>query len=296
MNKPEKVVRYLGNCQECEKDHKVRDGLMVHHGYTVENGSFQNDCCGILRQPYELSCEIVKANLDALHQKIHNTNLALQAFDRGEVKIVHRTISNWNKPDEVVTFTPESLTWEYELRLSRDRVKVELERLKRTAGHLKSRVENWKLLPLREIAEDGLTDEVREGRKARAAEAEAKRQVKRDKKAALDKSRKEKLARRQAVLDEAAVKIRAVVIPTDKIAMGEARGRILNILRELGRKKNASLLSKPSSYDNDASWMWEQDLHCDDILVAVGLATPRKGEYGNGGATVDYKTDLWRAW
>src|SRR5271157_5749029 len=61
------VTRYIGNCQICEGDQKLHDGLMVHHGYRRPGtGYIVGDCPGVGEVPYEVSCELRKAYLAAL--------------------------------------------------------------------------------------------------------------------------------------------------------------------------------------------------------------------------------------
>ncbi len=51
-----KTTRYIGTCAACEGRWKVRDGMLVHHGYQRPGwGEIVGDCVGVGWQPHETS-------------------------------------------------------------------------------------------------------------------------------------------------------------------------------------------------------------------------------------------------
>lgn len=60
-------TRYIGFCPVCESDIKVRDGLLVHHGYKRPgHGYIVGDCFGVHRPPHELSDATARAWRDGV--------------------------------------------------------------------------------------------------------------------------------------------------------------------------------------------------------------------------------------
>src|SRR5271157_2183951 len=83
------VTRYIGNCQICEGDQKLHDGLMVHHGYRRPGtGYIVGDCPGVGEVPYEVSCELIKAHVARLKVYVKNRKAYLAALQSGRVKTV----------------------------------------------------------------------------------------------------------------------------------------------------------------------------------------------------------------
>lgn len=64
-------TRYLGWCPVCERDIKVRDDHLVHHGYQRPGvGYIVGDCFGVGYEPYELSTTCCKAFLSLVRNRV----------------------------------------------------------------------------------------------------------------------------------------------------------------------------------------------------------------------------------
>jgi len=168
---------------------------------------------------------------------------------------------------------------------------------------VEERLRGWSLRPLREVDEFGHTREHREAAEARKGERLASRSIKEEKARALAADRGKKLIERKARLDDAGRRIR------DAATVGDRSGA-LAVLRDLGKKKNESLLN-PSfatatpiadlkrqgvvpadlpDVGDRVAYSWEEDLVADDALVALGLA-----EFDDRrGRGISYHDHLWR--
>lgn len=69
---------HKGECQFCEKIHKMPNGRITKHGYTVVKSEFAGVCLGSGLLPYNLSCEDITAVLIPQIEKIA-TRLRTQA-------------------------------------------------------------------------------------------------------------------------------------------------------------------------------------------------------------------------
>lgn len=64
-------TRYLGWCPVCERDIKVRDEHLVHHGYLRPgDGVIHGDCFGVGYEPYELSTTCCEKFLELVLDRV----------------------------------------------------------------------------------------------------------------------------------------------------------------------------------------------------------------------------------
>jgi hypothetical protein len=49
----------MGTCQCCGRVHKLPDGLIAKHGYTIQGSCFQGECEGTGQLPFELNKDLV---------------------------------------------------------------------------------------------------------------------------------------------------------------------------------------------------------------------------------------------
>lgn len=55
------TTRYIGTCTACQRQIKVRDGRLVHHGYQRPgHGHIEGDCFGVGYEPHEVSPKLAK--------------------------------------------------------------------------------------------------------------------------------------------------------------------------------------------------------------------------------------------
>lgn len=84
-----------GHCQRCGNQQAVKNGTMVHHGYTVRNGWFQGSCSGRSFQPIEWS----RATLDKTVEAIRNqcADLRISAAALEDQANWPKTIKVWDR-------------------------------------------------------------------------------------------------------------------------------------------------------------------------------------------------------
>ena len=62
-----------GTCQCCGKLHKLPNGRLSKHGYTVDWGFFNGVCLGAGFPPYELSCDLITECIVAAQKQLDST-------------------------------------------------------------------------------------------------------------------------------------------------------------------------------------------------------------------------------
>lgn len=58
-----KQATHWGTCQACGRRHKLPDGRIARHGYTIANGWQEGTCMGSDHPPLEVSCDLVKKSI-----------------------------------------------------------------------------------------------------------------------------------------------------------------------------------------------------------------------------------------
>jgi len=79
-------TRYLGWCPVCERDIKVRDNALVHHGYQRPgHGYIVGDCFGVGYEPYEVSSRCCKEYLKLVLDRVktYSSNLRVLESPKG---------------------------------------------------------------------------------------------------------------------------------------------------------------------------------------------------------------------
>jgi hypothetical protein len=260
------ATRYLGECQICEREHKLDDReLLVHHGHRRPgHGSIVGDCPGVAYPPYERSCELCKEVLAGARVRLASVRERIRGLQAGEITMVTRLRRRMGGSHELETLTLAELGEAQWSRVVRDHV-GSLERdaygLEQHIRHLEKRIADWQLRPISTIEERVL--EERGNRAARAAERAAAREA-RDLRAAHTALKKRQLEeRRAAVRREFAEKFRALAASASRGTVDadplEDRQRAARALAQEMRKKKYSFL-----------YAWELD--ADDALVTLGLA------------------------
>ena len=298
------VTRFIGNCQVCEGDFKATpDGRVALHGYRRPGGGYiVGRCPGEAQPAYERDRNMIPALIAMEDREIASRKETIQKIDAGTLDRIVRPRFSLRGGD--VVHTPSDHDWELQLRRYREEQERAIQAAKVQRKHYEKRYDDWKLLPLREIDEEGRTAEQRAATVARKGAQAAARSAKEEKARALAKKRGEVLLERKALLDHAGEKIRQAATQDDREAA-------LAVLRELGKKKHATTL-EPSfaSFDPIAvlkrrgvlpadlpdvgeklAYHWEGDLHADDALLQLGLAR-RNSNLRSG---IEYESSLWRA-
>jgi hypothetical protein len=107
---------HSGHCQVCGKLHKLPNGVLSKHGYTVEWNTFWNECWGECKLPFEQDITYTKKAIeDVKLQKARLENevaeiLALTEF----AYVIETTPREFRKPSvrTLVKIPKADLTWE----------------------------------------------------------------------------------------------------------------------------------------------------------------------------------------
>ena len=79
------TLRYIGWCPVCQRDIKVRSGVLVHHGYQRPGvGYIIGDCPGVGHEPYETGTGACEYYLKGVRQTVARTEHNLQILTRPE--------------------------------------------------------------------------------------------------------------------------------------------------------------------------------------------------------------------
>lgn len=169
-----KTTRYLGTCPACERTIKVRDSLLVHHGYQRPgHGYIEGDCFGVGREPHELSNTTARAYRAEIEKRVQMFQGSLEGLP-GRWTLTDDLMSFSGRPPAVIArgeFGWDALYSRIEYKL-----KASLEAASREARRLDGLIEGWTLLPLKAVDEEVAAK--RAAKEEREAAKAAKRAVK----------------------------------------------------------------------------------------------------------------------
>jgi hypothetical protein len=302
------MIRHVGECQICEGRFKIHDGRVVLHGYKRPgDGYIHGECFGRNEEPYERSCALIPGWLGTIRARVVELKNFLARLRKGAVESIW--VDRRGKPFELTRANADPpYTWDSALERKIWDVERELKFFASEVVRLQRRIDTWRLRPLEEVDERGLTAAERAERAQRAGERQAAKGAKDEKKNALARARGELLVQRRMILDTAGTLIQFAAARGDKKAA-------LAVLEDLGKKKNKSLLEPSfasygslarlkragtvpadlpetvaSSPERCVAYEWESDLRMDDALVALGFA--RRDPNRRTG--IAYESNLWR--
>jgi hypothetical protein len=259
---PEIKTRFVGNCQICEADQKLKDGLMVHHGFRRPgDGYIHGDCPGVSEQPYETSCDLLKSFKVATERELAVAEAYVAKLRAGAVTFFTVRKSHYmgfRREENLVTYAVGvTEPWKFSSELQRHVVGEEnrIKQLKWAIERYERRIAAWEPKPIRTMEEEASKARAdREKREKDAAERRATRQAeeerKRQKREALDR-------KRQAIKDGFIARLAALIAPGVGVDV-EAEKR--KIIRELRLKKNEFI------------WGGLRGLKCEEICIKLGLA------------------------
>lgn len=274
------TLRFVGNCQGCGADHKLRSNLLVHHGYLRPgHGEIVGDCMAVGEPPYELSCAWTKDRLVFLEGYLVRTREHLATLPEATLLRVAPLYFG----AEMVTYVlgvAEPYLWSQVLDRKVRETEMEIEAIVREITYRKERIAAWVLAHVREVNEESIQAEQRT---AQAQRAEDRRKVREEKQAKADALKLKQAARaaeRQGVLDGFAVKFRELA----DLPEGPDRATKASALSREAEKRKHQRFGR-----------WDpSDLGCDDALVKLGLAH-KYGERGDGSPLYTYDiTTPWR--
>lgn len=155
-----------GQCQWCEQAQKLRDGVLVDHGYTYPDsdgwrggflGSRNGSCDGVRWMPYEKSCDLLTTRLPHLHSALVSAEKAVAdaAALLAAREVVLTVPATKYTAEKVLTpndtydgreFKNSSWTYEAERRLCR--AENNAESLRQFIANVERRIANWQVRPL----------------------------------------------------------------------------------------------------------------------------------------------------
>lgn len=261
----ETATRYLGFCAICERDIKLHDGKLVHHGYKRPgDGCIHGDCFAVNCPPYEVTAEPLVRLVGHLMQALAQEEDRLEHLLSG--KVTHfdetRIVGTWN-PTMIKTsysiYVTEWYMWQSEMNAKISNSKYEIRGIKTEIARLNKWIATWVKKPIRTLEED--VAQKKAAADVRAAEKEEKRAAKAAKEVA-KKAKKEALqARREAILSD--IVNRAALIPAMSVEeQSKAREQIRKI------------------YHRNRSWIWMSDsfsVEDSNVLVAAGAKRYHNG-------------------
>jgi len=183
-----RTTRYLGTCAACQREIKVRDGKLVHHGYKRPGiGYIVGDCLGAGGLPHELSPVVAQAVLKGARGAIQRNERLLHELPRTDTlpkQITERGRGAWapivRKWIEVARDDVDDTEWAWLYRRRYSQLERELKFWQEEAERAGQWVRDWTLQPLRTVKEEQSAK--RQAQAAREAEKLAKWQAQADKK------------------------------------------------------------------------------------------------------------------
>jgi hypothetical protein len=265
----ETATRYVGNCQLCEGDQKLHHSRMVHHGYQRPgHGSIEGDCPGVGKDPYEVSCELVKAYRGNLGTQLVQLEKRLTALKGGTVRYLTK-LERCGAMVQYIAGVTEPFRWEQALTSAIYGIESDIRQCKSEIERCTRRIAAWKPMPIRTVEE-----EVRKEQMAKAERAKIvadKRAAKAAKEAATRAKQEALKAKRSAIRKEFENRFRTLAADSkDQTTM----------LVELNKKTARSLLVELDK-TKYRSWLSRYDLECEEAFVALGLAV-QEGVNGRG--------------
>lgn len=272
-NETETSTRWLGECQICEKEHKLQHNALVHHGYARPgHGSIVGDCMGVHYPPFELSCERLKEYRADLAAHSRSQHIRLVHLRAGTIDSITRvkvrgTRSRRTEFETLKKETADPVAWEQAVRYQISEVESDIRHLGREIARVDARVARWEPKPLRSV-EEAVRHE--DGQRALRAAASAEARAAREAKAAATRAKQAALeARRAAIREGFANEFRAIAASSDSDEVKRAAAK--EVAHRVMLKKNESALWVGYS-------MGIATLGCDDALTTLGL-TAENGEW-----------------
>jgi hypothetical protein len=192
-------TRYIGLCPVCQNFIKVRDGLLVHHGYERPGfGYIVGDCFGVHRPPHELSVETAKTWLEVMLGRMQELERRLERLP--ELQQLPEKVFTGRKSEIVYRKKSEVSEYDWNLLYRAEKLNVEmsLREVKREVARVQALVDTWKPMPLKTVEED-----VASKKAASAVRKEAQREVKAAKMAAKVEFYRKKYASLLAKIEKA---------------------------------------------------------------------------------------------
>lgn len=260
-------IGILGTCPVCEGEFKVREGHLVHHGFTRPgDGVIHGDCFAVGFEPYERSpkgCEDYKAIIASqlVSQEAYLKSLPTRTYFkhtvlslRGELQTRQYILGVTNRYDWVTFVEGKTRETQNQIR----RCESEIARMDRL-------ISAWTLKDLREVTEEQAASSTMAEREARKAQKDAKDAVKNAKAEALRAKREARETKREAAF-QAFIDM-LTLLDTSKKPEAEKKNEAAAAWSDFFSKKNERNLGSLS----DFIYAFRKQGH-EDLLLRVGLA------------------------
>lgn len=261
----ETKTRYLGYCPICERDIKLADNKLVHHGYQRPgHGSIVGDCFAVFGEPYELTDEVCKDWREGQVQHkvaLENHLGKLQSNEVTHMAESHqnRRTGEWIVEEYIAGVTAPHYFFNHLDRLIQH-TKYEIRGCESEIKRMDLKIQNWTLKPVRTIEE--AVEQERQKKADRQAEQDAARQARADKAAALKTKNEARETEREALV----VRYRGIFTQlATKEVTRDVRLEAINHWKKMcsARGKRAYL------------YFYDKALACDDALIKLQLAEVR---------------------
>jgi hypothetical protein len=157
-----KTTRHLGTCAACEREIKVRDGKLVHHGYERPGiGYIVGDCLGVGYPPHELSPEVAQMLAEYAERDIERLGRMLDDLPNVETLPRHVYVGygggrlqdpyEWR---EVTREDVDDYTWERLYRAREEKLKDSIAFWVEQRKRAEKLVRTWRPQPLRTVQEE----------------------------------------------------------------------------------------------------------------------------------------------
>lgn len=252
-------TRFIGNCQLCERDQKLDNGLMVHHGYQRPGvGYIFGDCPGVHVVPYEVSCDAIKAWKVQLEAELVGQKARLAKLLNGEVtSFIEMEYAGPRQDKVMVTYefaTTPKYKWESLLRSRIWEAERQVGATETTIARCEARITAWEPKPIRTFEEE--MAKVQADKAARAVVVAEKRAAKQAKIDATKAKQDALKAKRQAIKDDFIAKFKALAESPESIV--ETKKAAIVLANELTKAKYR--------------FLYVHELGLDDVFIKLGLA------------------------
>jgi hypothetical protein len=143
------MVKQIGNCQICERDQKLKQGNMVHHGYRRPGwGHISGDCPGVKSPPYEVSCDLLKSYKASVEERLGNLEVYLAKLASGEITHLTELKARHGQHElaEYVAGVSDPWIWAGRVQAKTWSVEADIRRAKYEVERCEKRIDSWKLL------------------------------------------------------------------------------------------------------------------------------------------------------
>lgn len=137
----ERTRENTGTCGICNKEYKLINGRLVHHGFTRPGHGYQEgDCFGVGYEPYEKSTQAIKDYVVYLNNIINSRKVRLQEIKSGKIT----QFSNMNRSRKMETVSIGDPAWEKTLKINIGNLDNEIEMMTADIKVYKKREDVWK--------------------------------------------------------------------------------------------------------------------------------------------------------